>query len=308
MLVAGLACSHAPTMFLETRDWDGVYQRLIRDVPQPSAAKDETGQVAAELRDRVLHGFATLRAVLDQSAPDVIIIIGDDQDEVFGKAYNPTLAVYVGPEASGTANIGLAGQPEHENHVKLTTHPAFAAHLVRGLVERHFDPALLQEIVPLSRPDRGLGHAFVRPAVALGLDTRPGAAIVPVFLNAYHPPLPSARRCWDLGVAIAEIANEWPGRVAIIGSGGLSHDPGGPRAGWIDDRLDRWVLDRIESGRTRELTGLFTFESATLRGGTGEIRSWIAVAGAYADQPGTVVDYIPIHKAVTGLSFAYWLS
>ena len=94
--------------------------------------------------------------------------------------------------------------------------------------------------------------------------------------------------------------------MAILGSGGLSHDPRGPRAGWVDEPLDRWVLERLERGEGEALQHLFTFDSDTLRGGTGEIRSWIVVAGAFPAAGATVVDYLPARHAVTGLGFAYW--
>jgi protocatechuate 4,5-dioxygenase beta chain len=102
------------------------------------------------------------------------------------------------------------------------------------------------------------------------------------------------------------IFKDRPERIAIYGSGGLSHDPRGPRAGWVDETLDRWVLDRIAQADGAGLCTLFTTDSPTLRGGTGEIRNWIAVAGAYDGTKATIVDYIPSRHAVTGLGFAYW--
>ena len=129
--------------------------------------------------------------------------------------------------------------------------------------------------------------------------------VIPVFLNAYYPPLPNGRRCWDLGVAIADIFEYCPERIAIYGSGGMSHDPGGPRAGWIDEPLDNWVFERIETCRGEELTHLFTFDSDTLRGGTGELRAWIATAGA-CQWPGGKIDYFPSHHAKTGIGFCHW--
>ena len=91
----------------------------------------------------------------------------------------------------------------------------------------------------------------------------------------------------------------------MLGSGGLSHCPMGPRAGWVDEPLDRWVLERLAQGEGARLQELFTFDSDTLRSGTGEIRSWITVAGAFAGAR-DVVDYLPARHAVTGLGFAYW--
>jgi Catalytic LigB subunit of aromatic ring-opening dioxygenase len=129
--------------------------------------------------------------------------------------------------------------------------------------------------------------------------------IIPLYLNCYFPPLPTAARCWQLGEALARILATRKERVAIYASGGLSHDPVGPRAGWIDTPMDKWILDRIATNRGRDLQHLFTMDSATMRGGSGEIRAWI-VAAAACQWKGEIVDYIPAHHAKTGLGFAYW--
>ena len=89
--------------------------------------------------------------------------------------------------------------------------------------------------------------------------------IVPFHVNSYFPPMPSARRCYELGRVIAEALKDRPEKVAIMASGGLSHDPRGPRAGWIDAPLDRWVLEQLRSGDGEALCHLFEFDSDTLR-------------------------------------------
>jgi protocatechuate 4,5-dioxygenase beta chain len=97
-----------------------------------------------------------------------------------------------------------------------------------------------------------------------------------------------------------------PERIAILGSGGLSHQPRETRGGWIDEPLDRWFLQALERGQLERLTGLFTFDSETMRSGTGELRCWLVAAGACEDSRMHTVDYIPAHHTVTGLGFAYW--
>ncbi len=82
--------------------------------------------------------------------------------------------------------------------------------------------------------------------------------------------------------------------------------PRGPRAGWIDAPLDRWVLEQLSRAMATHYVHLFEFDSDTLRSGTGEIRSRIVAAGACSGVRATIVDYIPAHHAVTGLGFAYW--
>jgi protocatechuate 4,5-dioxygenase beta chain len=303
MLTLGIGTSHAPAILLPVDMWPRSYELMRGDVAQPESAASESAESNAAAKLRIEAGLARLRAVIQAAQPDVVIIVGDDQREVFGAAFNPTLAVFCGEAVSGRT---MPGFPEggSDYPVELKCAGEFGRALASGLIEAGFDPAVMTELVPLSRPD-GIGHAFTRPGHFLGLDAL-GIPIVPVFLNAYHPPLPSGQRCYDLGVAIRQIADSRPERVAIVGSGGLSHDPGGARAGWIDRELDTWILSKITEGEGQELAKLFAFDSDTFHGGTGEIRSWITVAGAFGCMPAHIVDYIPLHHAVTGLGFAYW--
>jgi hypothetical protein len=292
-------------MFVEADQWPAVHKALSRDVPQPLALALETPAVIETYVKRVKQGFAALRAQLEAARPDALIIIGDDQNEIFSNALIPSFAIFVGEEAEGTYSITWAGERPQDNWLKLRCNSAVARLALQGLVERGFDFGFSEKLVPLARPEIGLGHAFTRIGRAMQL-SESAIPAVPIFMNAYHPPLPSAARCYALGQALRDIFAHRPERVAIYGSGGLSHDPRGPRAGWVDEPLDRWVLDRIARGEGEQLRTLFTTDSDTLRSGTGEIRSWVAVAGAYEGAKATVVDYIPARHAVTGLGFAYW--
>jgi protocatechuate 4,5-dioxygenase beta chain len=304
-LQLGLASSHAPSMFVPPDRWPEVHRALTPGVPQPPEAEQETTEVVEKYVTRIKDAFGVLRSVLEAYRPDALIIVGDDQTEVFSKACTPSLALFAADEVSGTTSISWIGERRDQNHIRLKCHKELGAVILEGLIQRGFDPANIEELTPLARPEGGLGHAFTRPAKALGLHESE-IPIVIVFLNAYSPPLPTAARCFEIGVAIREILSSRAERVAILASGGLSHNPMGPRAGWIDEPLDRWLLDTIAAGESHRLRQLFTFDSATLRGGTGEIRSWITVAGAFSGERARVVDYIPAYTSTVGLGFAYW--
>jgi protocatechuate 4,5-dioxygenase beta chain len=301
----GLASSHAPSMFAEPEDWPRLHATMTRGVPQPPQIEQETPEVIDSYVRRIREGFATLRDRLEAYRPDAVIIVGDDQREVFSKALTPQLAILVADQVAGSTNLGLLGQPLDQNHVTVNCHRELAQYLLERLVARRFDVGFVEELTPLARPQAGLGHAFVRIANVMGLHET-GLPTVMFFVNAYHPPMPSAARCYELGQALREVLAERPERVAIYGSGGLSHNPMGPRAGWVDEPLDHWVLDCLARGEGERLQSLFTFDSDTLRGGTGEIRSWITVAGAFPGVPAEVVEYVPARHAVTGLGFACW--
>ena len=225
--------------------------------------------------------------------------------EVWPKAYRTNMPDYMLNSQPHTAALEtpevIAG---YIKRIDVPVHVDLANVLLKGLTRRGFDIAQSSKLQPLGRhPERGTSHMLVLPMPRLA--PKLDVPVIPIFLNEYYPPLPTAERCWDLGVAMADVLATRPERVAIYASGGMSHDPNGPRCGWIDEPLDRWVLERIEQNRGNELTNLFTFDSATLRGGTGELRAWIVAAGA-CQWPGVVLDYIPAHHAKTGLGFCYW--
>jgi protocatechuate 4,5-dioxygenase beta chain len=76
-------------------------------------------------------------------------------------------------------------------------------------------------------------------------------------------------------------------------------------AGWIDQPLDRWILERLERNDLDALEHLFTFDSDAMRSGTGEVRAWISVAAAM-NRPAKFVEYTAAHCTQTGCGFVYW--
>lgn len=301
----GLASSHTPNMFLPAEKWPIRYDMLTRNVPQPPSAKLETLEVRQGYARRIAAAFDTLRDQVAAYRPDAIIMVSDDHSEVFDRdAGTPTIAIFTGDRVWGTFNLGFLGADAPTDRIELTGHPELSGHLARELMRRKFDLTVSRVLKPIGRPEVGLSHGFTRTAPKLMPDL--DIPVILIFLNCYYEPLPNARRCLDLGRAIAESVASRPERIAIYGSGGLSHDPMGPRAGWIDEPLDRCVLDALRAGEPDRLDGLFTFDSEAMRGGTGEIRNWLVVAGAMGASKATIVEYMAVHHAIAGLGFAYW--
>jgi 3-O-methylgallate 3,4-dioxygenase len=302
----GLASSHAPSIVAPLEQWKPLYQRFSGRVTQPPEAAAETEEVIGGYIARIDRAFATLRQQLSEYGPDLLIIVGGDQSEMFDRSNVPNLMIYLGEEA--TASWTNAGAPPaDEAHLRVRVDAETSRLLLDRLVRQEdFDVAFSMEQRPLGPRGRGLPHAFVRPIPLLVPAN--DVPVVLIYENTYDPPSLSAERCFHLGQALARLLRDDPRRIAIYGSGGLSHDPGGPRAGWIDKPLDTWFLDQLRVGNGRATTAMYTFDSLTMRGGTGEMRAWITVAGAMEETSprATVVDYIPAHHAVTGLGWAYW--
>jgi hypothetical protein len=306
MIGLGLASSHAPGMFCPPELWPKVYGAIpdYMKESQPHTAKLETIDVIRGYVKRIDAAFEVLRAQLEAYKPDAVIFVGDDQEDMFDARCNPAMCLYTGDEVWGSSAPFYVDQPPQASRIHLKVHSELSKHLLGELLDEGFDMASTSVMKPMGpHPERGTSHMIVYPAKRLL--PRLDVPIIPLYLNCYFPPLPSAKRCWQLGEALARILAKRPERVAIYGSGGLSHDPVGPRAGWIDTPLDHWILDRIATNRSKDLQNLFTVDSATMRGGTAETRAWIVTAAA-CQWKGEVVEYIPAHHAKTGLGFAYW--
>ena len=309
MLGLAMASSHAPMMFQKAQYWPRVMERLQREAREqlPRSAREEiaTPAIIDEKIQRIEAAFAVLRGELQAYRPDALIMIGDDQGDMFDTVNNPTFSVYTGDEPIwGLSARDPFGTPlEERTKVVFRQHGELARHLLRGLIKRGFDVANIGHFDPRGNPARGVSHMVsnlvpeVDPALQIPL--------VCVFLNEYYPPLPSAARCAQLGAAIADAVRDRGERIAIYASGGLSHFPGMYNAGWIDQPLDHWILERLERNDLEALQHLFTFDSDAMRSGTGEVRAWISVAAAM-NRPATRVDYVPAHCAQTGCGFAYW--
>ena len=301
----GLASSHVPNMFVPPEKWHIRYEMRTRHVPQPPTAKQETLEVLRGYSSRMASAFGVLRRQLHEYQPSAIIMVSDDQGEVFDReAGMPTIAIHTGESSSGTLNLGFLGPDAPKDRITLKGHPELATFIAQQLVIREFDLTVTHKLRPIGDSDAGLSHGFTRTAPRLMPEL--DIPVILVFLNCYFEPLPSARRCLHLGRALADILKDRPERIAIYGSGGLSHDPLGPRAGWVDEPLDRFVLKAFADGDPDRLNGLFSMDSDTMRGGTGEIRNWLVAAGAMGDRKATIVDYIASNHALAGVGFACW--
>jgi protocatechuate 4,5-dioxygenase beta chain len=299
----GLACSHAPNVFIPPEQWSVRHKAAIADIPQPLALQAETPEVCRAYGQRIDAGFATLKARLDAYKPDALIMVSDDHGELFDRdGCMPSIGIFTGEWAEGNYRLKLPGD-KTEAVVRLKTHTELAETIAKGLVDMDFDLAVSREFKPVGSPG-GLGHGFTRPAPKLmpKLDI----PVVMLMLNCYFEPLPTARRCLALGRALSELLAERKERIAIIGTGGLSHDPRGPRAGWIDEPLDRAVLAALAEGKPDKLSSLYQINSDTYHGGTGEIRAWLVPAGAMGATKAEIIDYMPVHHIITGVAFASW--
>jgi hypothetical protein len=323
---------HSPFCFMQPEHWNEVRanRSLREDVPLDDL---ETNQKKYQ---RIQDAFATLKQKLYSTNPDVIVMFGDDQLEAFDFTNFPAFAIYVGDEyegplpardASQTGTMrAINGEREPPGRARLEAKSELGVGLLTGLMQRGFDPAFSMD---MPKPEKGMGHAFMRPAAAI---TDLKTPLLPVFVNCYYAPQPTAQRCYDFGKAVRDSIDAMPGdlRVAVVGSGGLWHTPGAKDA-YLDEDFDRTILAHLESGdargmaeafdsyvipegdrsqyigeRGRQATGMPGFGGP--QGGTREICNWVAAAGVADGSKSTIIDYVPVYASPVGAGFSYCLN
>jgi 3-O-methylgallate 3,4-dioxygenase len=320
-LVAGAATSHSVLLAASPRLW---VERAQQDRTNPELYDDEgivrtfdelvakaaeryQGEITLEVWEArwsaCQSAIARLASDLRASAPDVVIIIGDDQRELYTAANQPAIAIATAPsfemallEHQLTAPMTPFFQAVAREYLMDDVHkvegaPELAVELVRTLVRDGFDIATSAG----TPPDAGFGHAFGFPLFRF-FGEQP-VAVVPVLLNTYYPPnQPTPARCFEFGQALGAAVEgaEWPGRVAIVASGGLSHFV-------VNEALDHQVLDAI---RGRDWQALRSVPAALLNSGSSEIRNWIAAAGALQDRSVAWSEYVPCYRSEAGTGCA----
>ena len=252
-LVGSFFHSHGGTTSLPGELWRE--RRLTRPIrPDVPIEDDETNIAKAE---RTHEGFRVLREKIAELDTDLLIVFSDDQLECFDFSNYPAFSVYVGEEfqksprrrtEDGAPMIGRHVEPGH----RFKGQPDLAVSLLRGVMERGFDPAFCMD---MPKPDRGLAGGIIRSAEEL---TDWSLPIVPVMMNLYFAPQPTGQRCYEFGRAVREVIDEFPSdvRVGVVGSGGLWHTPGMPDA-WLNEEFDHRTLDLLRAGDARGMAQHF---------------------------------------------------
>jgi protocatechuate 4,5-dioxygenase, beta chain len=241
----------------------------------------------------LFDAYPPVRAWLEKVQPDAAVIVYNDHGLNFFLDKLPTFAV--GAAASyANADEGW-GLPVIE---PFPGDPRLSWHLIEALVADEFDVTMCQEML--------VDHAFAVPMQLLWPKGAPWPVkTVPVCINTVQHPLPSAARCYKLGQAIGRAIRsfEADARVVVIGSGGLSHQLDGARAGFINRPFDELCLEQLVH-EPEALTRYSNIELVELAGTQGiEILMWIA-ARATLSEP--VVElhrnyHVPISNTAAGL-------
>ena len=274
-----------------------------------------TPEVCQDRYNRCQQAIRRLGDVLQQCRPDVAVVIGNDQMEIFTAEHFPAFAVFWGPYVEGIPrtpeflaklNPGVARAELDRTPSTYTQYPClpdFGRHIIEQATAECFDVAQMTKLPTGEIGSNAVPHAygFVYRRVMRD-QVMPH---VPIFVNTFYPPnQPPAGRCFQFGRMLARAIASWPEdkTVAVIASGGLSHFV-------VDEAFDRKVLDALQSGDGATLSCL---PEAMFQSGTSEFKNWIVAAGVMAEAglAMTLEDYVPCYRSEagsgSGMGFARW--
>lgn len=222
----------------------------------------------------IFKGYEPVQEWLDEHKPDVLFYIYNDHMTSFFQDHYSHFALGVGEEFP-TADEGGGAR----DLPPIKGDPEFAQHIAKCMVAEEFDLSYFQ--------DKGLDHGCFSPLSLLlphenGWPTR----MVPLQVGVLMAPSPSAKRCWKFGRALRRAILSYPRdiRVAVVGTGGLSHQVHGERCGFNNTEWDMEFIERLEK-EPETLTDMTIAELAKLGGYEGaEVVMWLLMRGALADK------------------------
>ncbi len=244
-----------------------------------------------EQRDRLYAGLHELGMRLAAARPDLIVMFVNDHLQNF--AYNNLPAFCVGLAGSYEAPSQGGAKLMRIPPRKIGGNPEWAMALLEGGLAAGIDFACSYEIE--SWDELSVPLHFLMP--------EGDVPIVTVYTNCAAPPLPTPRRCREVGAFVGGFIRSRAARerIALVGTGGLSHWVGTPDTGRINPDFDQRVLDHVARGDVEPLARL-THDEIEREGGNGgqEIRNWIALLGAVPGWKGEVLAYEPVPEWITG--------
>ena len=268
-LVGAFAASHGP---LIVREWQ---------------------RVPDEQKRRMAAAYRELGKRLSAAKPDVLVVVSPDHWSNFFLDNYPAVCIGVGETNEGPPEPWMKDFP----HRTVPGHPGLAMHIADQALREGFEPAVSHRLK--------LDHGSCIPLWRMELERLP--QIVPLLVNSIEPPMPSLARCYQWGTLLRKAIDSYaePLRVAILGTGGLSHSIGEPTMGAIYEDFDRETIKRFSASQ-QSLIGFLEEKLPQSGNGSEEVRNWLVAHGAAGGRGFELVDYLPVPKVLVGCGFAAW--
>jgi protocatechuate 4,5-dioxygenase beta chain len=236
--------------------------------------------------------FPPIHRWLDEVKPDVAVVLYNDHGLNFFLDKMPTFAIGAAPQYThADEGWGIPTVPPFPGD------PELSWHIIEQLVHDEFDVCTCQEMM--------VDHAFTVPMQLFWPKGYGNMRTVPISFNTVQHPIPSPSRCYRFGQSLGRAIASFPKdlKVVILGTGGLSHQLDGTRAGFINKAFDEMCLDKIVD-RPEELTHYSSIELVREAGAQGaEFIMWLAMRGAQNGHVSKVhcSYYIPISNTASGV-------
>ena len=326
-IVLGIGTSHGPMLVTDTELWGKripadranlhawrgerwSFDQLVEARSSEGLDRQITRDVWDSRQQRCQAAIERLADIFAEARPDVAVIIGNDQMEIFDDRLIPAFSVFYGDTITNNEFSAerIAGLPPGiaesvpgyipPGGADSAGFPELALKIIEQAIADEFDVATMKAL-PKPETPHAFGFVFRRIMRDRPIPT------VPVLINTFYPPnQPSVRRCYAFGKSILRAIQGWDSdlRVAVIASGGLTHFV-------IDEAIDRLFFDALQS---RDIEPIVKLGDAIFQDGTSEIKNWMPLAGAMAElrfEP-TVIDYVPCYRSEAGtgnaMGFVHW--
>ncbi len=250
-ITAGIGASHVPLIgrAIDTQDTQSEYWKPLFD------------------------GFDFTKKWIAEEQPDVIFLVYNDHATAFSLDMVPTFAIGCAEEfAPADEGFGPRPVPMVEGA------PDLAWHVAQSVIQQDFDLAIVNKM--------DVDHGLTVPlSLMYGQPKKWPVKVIPFAVNVVVYPTPSGRRCYNLGKAIRNAVDSFDEdlNVQIWGTGGMSHQLQGPRAGLINQEWDKRFLDRL-ADKPEELADIAHVEYIRETGSEGiEMVMWLVMRGALGD-------------------------
>ena len=257
------------------------------------AAALDLGKSTQDYWKPVFAGFEPSKAWLKAHTPDVIVLVYNDHATSFSLEMVPTFAIGTGDRFE-VADEGWGPRPVPP----VIGHPELAAHIAQSVIQDDFDLTIVNKL--------DVDHGLTVPlSLMCGQPQAWPCPIIPFAVNVVLYPPPSGRRCYMLGKAIRKAINSFDKDldVQVWGTGGMSHQLQGPRAGFINKEWDNAFLDRLIAD-PEGLSTMPHIEYVREAGSEGiELVMWLIARGAMSDRPPKVVHrfyHVPASNTAVG--------
>lgn len=261
-------------------------------VPAIGAALD-LGKTGEPYWQKVFAGYDFSKQWLKDNTPDVIFLVYNDHATAFSLEMIPTFAIGCAAEFR-PADEGWGPRPVPV----VKGHPELAAHIAQSVIMDDFDLTIVNRM--------DVDHGLTVPlSLMCGQPSEWPCPVIPFAVNVVQYPVPSGRRCFNLGRAIRKAVESYdaPLKVQVWGTGGMSHQLQGPRAGLINRAFDNAFLDRLIADPAG-LSQMPHIDYVREAGSEGiELVMWLIARGAMSDNPPKVAHrfyHVPASNTAVG--------